>query len=255
MTISTEQFVTIAVGTTANDGTGDLLRDAFIKVNNNFANITDIGIDIGNINCQGAFESDSNVSTTAYFVGNVAGNLYGNIARAFTTFGNVTLHGANLRIIGDFSSSTPNERLMFKTNAVNGTTTIGVIPSGSGTISKIALYNAEDATDAGQLELISTSTETSIKSSFEGVGTYLPFTVHTGGSEQIRVGINGNVTLSGNTAINQRLAVLGNVTVGNLYVPASAGAGGSPGQIVWDQNYIYICVDTNTWKRANLAAW
>ena len=29
----------INVGTAANDGTGDLLRDAFVKINDNFSNI------------------------------------------------------------------------------------------------------------------------------------------------------------------------------------------------------------------------
>lgn len=37
--------------------------------------------------------------------------------------------------------------------------------------------------------------------------------------------------------------------------PASAGAGGTQGFICWDANYIYVCVATNTWKRAALAAW
>ena len=36
MTISTQSFLSINVGTTANDGTGDDLRTAFIKVNDNF---------------------------------------------------------------------------------------------------------------------------------------------------------------------------------------------------------------------------
>lgn len=35
--------------------------------------------------------------------------------------------------------------------------------------------------------------------------------------------------------------------------PASAGANGVAGTICWDANYIYICVATNTWKRAALS--
>ena len=49
MTISTEEFLAVGVGASANDGTGDSLRAAFIKVNNNFSNISDIGFDAGNI--------------------------------------------------------------------------------------------------------------------------------------------------------------------------------------------------------------
>lgn len=54
MTISTETFITVNPGTSANDGSGDNLRTAFVKVNQNFANISDIGFDAGNVNVQGS---------------------------------------------------------------------------------------------------------------------------------------------------------------------------------------------------------
>lgn len=38
-------------------------------------------------------------------------------------------------------------------------------------------------------------------------------------------------------------------------VPASASSTGSVGQIAYDSDYIYICVATNTWKRASLTTW
>jgi hypothetical protein len=65
-------------------------------------------------------------------------------------------------------------------------------------------------------------------------------------------------TYSGNVAnlvTSGFFAVFGNVFVGNTYVPALANSTGSAGQIVWDSDYIYICVSTNTWKRSNVAAW
>jgi len=37
--------------------------------------------------------------------------------------------------------------------------------------------------------------------------------------------------------------------------PASAAAAGTTGTIAWDTNYIYVCVATNTWKRAALSTW
>ena len=30
---------------------------------------------------------------------------------------------------------------------------------------------------------------------------------------------------------------------------------GTTGQIGWDSSYIYVCVGTNTWKRATLSTW
>lgn len=55
-------------------------------------------------------------------------------------------------------------------------------------------------------------------------------------------------------------------TIRNLYLnsqlniavtttPASATATGVKGTIVWDAGYIYVCVATNTWKRAALSSW
>lgn len=37
--------------------------------------------------------------------------------------------------------------------------------------------------------------------------------------------------------------------------PSSASAAGIAGQVAWDASFIYICVATNTWKRAAIATW
>lgn len=37
--------------------------------------------------------------------------------------------------------------------------------------------------------------------------------------------------------------------------PATAGDTGNQGDICWDSNYVYVCVATNTWKRATLSTW
>lgn len=111
MTITTAAFVQVNVGSEANDGTGASLRNAFITVNENFANISDVGLDTGDINCQGSIEVDG------------------------------------------------------------------------------------------------------------------------------------------------YLAVTGNVNITNSYVPTANTSPGTAGQIVWDTNHLYICVATNTWKRANISTW
>jgi hypothetical protein len=38
-------------------------------------------------------------------------------------------------------------------------------------------------------------------------------------------------------------------------IPASATDPGTPGQIGWDTNYVYICIAPNQWKRAQLSSW
>jgi hypothetical protein len=50
------------------------------------------------------------------------------------------------------------------------------------------------------------------------------------------------------------------IFVGNIHevapiVPSNASDTGNAGDIAWDSDYIYVCVDTNTWKRVAIATW
>lgn len=36
---------------------------------------------------------------------------------------------------------------------------------------------------------------------------------------------------------------------------SSANSTGYIGEICWDSTYIYICIDTNTWKRCQINSW
>lgn len=68
MTISTQTFTTINVGTTANDGTGDDLRTAFIKVNDNFQYMGNTGFNAANINITGGADIAGTLSTSGALV-------------------------------------------------------------------------------------------------------------------------------------------------------------------------------------------
>jgi len=37
--------------------------------------------------------------------------------------------------------------------------------------------------------------------------------------------------------------------------PGSAAAAGIQGEFAWDENYLYVCVSTNSWRRVALASW
>jgi hypothetical protein len=79
MTISTEQFIAVNVGTTANDGNGDSLRAAFIKVNENFDNIETIGFSAANIAVAGDIEVDGYATIQGTFTANanvIISNVY-----------------------------------------------------------------------------------------------------------------------------------------------------------------------------------
>lgn len=38
-------------------------------------------------------------------------------------------------------------------------------------------------------------------------------------------------------------------------VPAASTSAGVKGDIAWDSDYVYVCVNTNTWKRVPLTTW
>ena len=38
-------------------------------------------------------------------------------------------------------------------------------------------------------------------------------------------------------------------------VPSTASSAGTTGQMTIDSDYIYICISTNTWKRAAISTW
>lgn len=61
----TENFSNVAVGSTSNDGTGDTLRNAFIKVNGNFHRIQNIGFNAANISVSNTIESGT-IKTNNY---------------------------------------------------------------------------------------------------------------------------------------------------------------------------------------------
>lgn len=88
MTITTQSFVAVNVGTAANDGTGDELRTAFIKLNSNFSNISTSGFNAGNIlaagNVQAAYFLGDGSQLTNISAANAYGN--GNVASYLTTY-------------------------------------------------------------------------------------------------------------------------------------------------------------------------
>ena len=60
--------------------------------------------------------------------------------------------------------------------------------------------------------------------------------------------IFGNLNVSGNAALS-------GVIIPNPTVPTSTGSEGTRGQISWDNDFIYVCVSGNSWKRSALTTW
>ena len=66
MTITTINFEQVNTGSVANDGTGDSLREAFIKVNDNFKWMSNTGFNAGNIKATSAEFSSNVILAGAY---------------------------------------------------------------------------------------------------------------------------------------------------------------------------------------------
>jgi hypothetical protein len=65
----------------------------------------------------------------------------------------------------------------------------------------------------------------------------------------INTGSITNVSISNATLSNA------SITLANVAAPATAANSGTIGTVVFDSDYVYVCVATNTWKRANLNSW
>ena len=69
---------------------------------------------------------------------------------------------------------------------------------------------------------------------------------------------DGTNWLTGDDALAYLCAVLvqGNfLAIATSKTPASASDDGLKGQVCWDASYVYVCVATDTWKRAALNTW
>ena len=80
----------------------------------------------------------------------------------------------------------------------------------------------------------------------------------TGGTARLYIS-DGNVgigTVSPTISDGIGLHLAGKILrIGTAKTPATAGAAGNAGEICWDANFLYCCVDTNTWKKVAIATW
>ena len=73
--------------------------------------------------------------------------------------------------------------------------------------------------------------------------------------------VSGNILPSngtrnlGNTTSYWNAVYANSFFIGTQYTPPTSSSTGYPGQMTYDSGYIYICVATNTWKRATLNTW
>lgn len=76
-----------------------------------------------------------------------------------------------------------------------------------------------------------------------------------GVSPAMTIDTSGNVGIA-TTSPSGKLDVNDSkIRVRTSATPASASASCNAGEMSWDANYVYVCVASNTWKRASLTTW
>jgi hypothetical protein len=92
------------------------------------------------------------------------------------------------------------------------------------------------------------------------------YALYTGGVAKVLLHTAGaSYFLGGNLGINTSAPTISDgvglhidgkiIRMSTSKTPASAGATGNAGEICWDSSYVYVCVATNTWKRAAISTW
>jgi hypothetical protein len=113
--------------------------------------------------------------------------------------GNVAITGSARRIVGDLSTSTVANRLMFQTSTANSTSSVSVIPNGTSTQSDFFAFNASDPSNSSLILLRATASDATIRSGVAGTGTFLPLTFWTSNTERFRVETGGEIYIAGTT--------------------------------------------------------
>jgi hypothetical protein len=212
---------TVNVGASANDGTGDDIRDAFIKVNSSLANLKS-GIDgqtVGSANV--VLAKVGNLQVTNRVIGSLylsgSDTIYIN-GSPVTTAGNAFTGGSVAGVSSFISANTSNSSSSGAVTITGGLGVGGNIYSGGlGVFSgNLLTTSAIDASSTTNAALISLGGLGVVKSAYIGQNLYL------GGSSTI----TGTLAVNGQTTISTA-DVSTNISTGALVVTGGMGVGGN----------------------------
>jgi len=148
----------------------------------------------------------------------------------FQDIGTATTRPRNIyvgtKILGDYSNATAASRVMFQTTTANSNTNVGVIASGTGTISSLQLYGGSDANNAAILQLYAYGAGNHvIEATKTGTGVYKPLQFNTSGTPRLVIETDGLVDAAGTIRTKGYTEPASGAGM-ELYYDGTSGAGG-----------------------------
>ena len=214
--------LTINVGTNQDDGTGDLLRAAFVKVNDNFTELYDEfgGTSLSNLKFAGNTISTDNTNANLILNPNGTGKLQ--IEGSSLTTGDATVNGSvtvgsNLLVTGTstLTGNTTTAGTLGVTGATTLSSTLAVTGASTftGTVNTTGLLNATGSVDLGDTSADTVTftgrIDSSIVPSVTNVNNFGSASLRWANVYATNFDASGNITVSGNITLG------GNITVGD----------------------------------------
>ena len=97
------------------------------------------------------------------------------------------------KVKGDFSGALAG-RLYFQTSGTNANSDVGVLPSGTATVSSWNAFSSSDPNNSVLASIRASSTEVIISSYSLGSAGFVPIVVNTGGSARLQIDANGRIS-------------------------------------------------------------
>jgi hypothetical protein len=177
---------------------------------------------------------------------------------------NVPATSATLLIAADGTAKSAENFLNTGDSTGKSITTNQLIISNSAPLVLGAAQNTQISVDNAEFSLNSKTAGQNfvVKVNSTGQANVLTSAIYVASSAQ-RVGIftdtpTETLDVNGNAKVRGNLTITGtSVIITSSVTPVSKTAAGISGQVVWDENYIYLCIATDTWKRVAIsnAGW
>lgn len=240
----------VLTGLTGITSSGSITLSSLTSGRVTFAGASGLLTDSANLTFSGT------ILTSTGFAGPLNGTV-GAITPAAGTFtslsdsGNLSFTGTGNRITGDFSNATVNNRAGFQ-SSTGSFTSVNVLGPGASQSASIDLILGNDATNTSRFHLLSSTVDARLSAEIYGTGTHVPMTFYTGGSERVRININGLIGV-GTASATSMLQTAGSSSVSAFKTPniaevATVSATAATGTINFDvttQSVLYFTTNAS----------